>query len=49
MKISKAYNRDRKYRKARYGMQISGKSVFVIREVINKKAEAIQAKKELAE
>jgi hypothetical protein len=40
MKLDKALRRDAKRDKARRGMQVSGKSVFVIERVLAKKAEA---------
>lgn len=39
MKIDKANTRDKKYRKNRYGMKVSGKSLFVLQAVIIKKSE----------
>jgi hypothetical protein len=40
MKIDKANKRDRQRNKRRYGMRSSGKSVFLIREIIIEKGKA---------
>lgn len=45
MKIDKANRRDKKYRKSRYGMRISGKSVFVIVEAMVQRSEESKKKK----
>ena len=45
MKIDKANRRDKKYRKSRYGMWISGKSVFVIVETMVNRSEESKKKK----
>jgi hypothetical protein len=37
MKEQKWQRRDRKYRKKRFGMKIDGKSVFTIRDEMNKR------------
>ena len=39
MKLDKAKKRDRKIDKKKNGMRISGKSVFLIQEILNKKGE----------
>lgn len=36
-KLDKSYRRERKQRKARSGMRITGKSVFIIQAVLIKK------------
>jgi hypothetical protein len=48
MDINKAENRDKKSFKNRYGMEVSGRGVFVIQATLNnksKKAKANKAKK----
>lgn len=45
MKLDKAQRRDKKYRKSRYGMRISGKSVFVIVEAMVNRSEESKKKK----
>lgn len=37
MKITKAESRDKKRRKSRYGMKVSGRSVKLIQEILIKK------------
>jgi len=37
-KLDKAYRRDEKRRKAQYGHKVDGKSVFVIKQEIDKRA-----------
>lgn len=37
MKIDKARRRDKKRKKRRYGMRVSGKSIFVIQNAIIKR------------
>jgi hypothetical protein len=38
MKIEKALKRDKKFHKNKHGMRVGGRSVFVIVEVLMKKA-----------
>lgn len=38
MKLDKANKRDKKIQKKKNGMRVSGKSVFVIQEIVQKKA-----------
>lgn len=42
--LQKAQSRDRKRKKARYGMKISGRSVFIIQEINRKRAEELDKK-----
>lgn len=44
MKLDKANKRDKKIQKKKSGMRVSGKSIFLLQEIIQKKAE--EAKKE---
>ena len=47
MKISKAYNRDKRRRKQVNGMRVTGKSLFTIQEIQNERAYKIRkARKE---
>jgi hypothetical protein len=39
MKLDKANKRDKKIQKKKSGMRVSGKSVFLLQEIVNKKAE----------
>jgi hypothetical protein len=45
MKINKANSRDKKRRKKRNGMVVSGKSTFLIQEIIIKRADKVKKKK----
>jgi len=45
MKMSKAGKRDKKRRDARYGHKVSGKSVFLIAGIIQKRADKANAKR----
>lgn len=44
MKLDKAINRDRKHHKDKSGMQVDGKSIFILEEQKKKKAEKNKAK-----
>lgn len=41
-KLTKGERREKKRRRKRYGMKVNGKSVFVIQEVIQKKAKKLR-------
>jgi hypothetical protein len=43
MKVDKALRREAQQHKARRGMRVSGRSVFVIEQVLAKKADAAKA------
>lgn len=45
MKLSKANKRDKKSFKGQHGMHTSGKSVFLIQQVIAKRAKKIKGQK----
>jgi hypothetical protein len=45
MKTSKANSRDKKYQKSRYGMRVSGRSIFQIQETIIKRADKARKQK----
>ncbi len=44
MKLEKANKRDKNSHKAKHGMKSSGKSVFLIQQVIIKRGKALEAK-----
>ena len=45
-KLRKAKNRDKKRKKARHGMKVNGKSLFIIQQEQIKRAEKIKKEKE---
>lgn len=44
MKLDKAINRDRKHHKDKNGMQVDGKSIFLLEEQKKKKADKLKRK-----
>lgn len=45
-RIDKALRRDSKINKRKYGHQVDGRSIFILQEIAQKKAEKIKAQRE---